>query len=64
MDKRIIYRKNDGGVAIVVFSPEFLSSNTVESVIDKVVPNGAPYEIVDISAIPSDRTFREAWTWE
>jgi hypothetical protein len=30
----------------------------------KDIPEGAQYEIVDESEIPSDRTFRNAWTME
>jgi hypothetical protein len=28
------------------------------------VPDGKAYNIVDVSEIPTDRTFRDAWTWE
>ena len=33
----------------------------IEEVAKKDVPVGVPYEIVDFMAIPSDRTFRNAW---
>lgn len=33
----------------------------VERIARKDVPSGVPYEIVDESAIPADRTFRNAW---
>jgi|TARA_B110000977_G_scaffold160761_1_gene205344 hypothetical protein len=29
----------------------------------KDVPEGAEFEIVEDGDVPSDRTFREAWTW-
>lgn len=29
----------------------------------KDVPTGKPFEIVDVTDIPEDRTFRGAWTW-
>ena len=29
----------------------------------KDIPEGAVYEIVDTDTVPSDRTFRDAWTW-
>lgn len=64
MNKRIIYRKDDGGVAVVVPTPEYLETHTIEELAAKDVPAGVPYEIVDVSQIPSDRTFRGAWTWE
>lgn len=54
MTKRIIYTNAKGGVSIVV------PAGTVESAI-KDVPDGMPFEIVDTSRIPTDRTFRNAW---
>ncbi|MDX1399527.1 MAG: hypothetical protein R3204_13460 [Oceanospirillum sp.] len=29
----------------------------------KDIPEGKPYQIVDVSEIPSDRTFRDAWEY-
>jgi len=29
----------------------------------KDIPEGAIYEIVDTDTVPTDRTFRDAWTW-
>ena len=57
MNQRIIYTTEDGGVAVVVPSGEL----PIEQVLAKDVPAGATGEIVDISVIPSDRTFRGAW---
>ena len=54
--KRIIYKTEDGGVAVIV------PADTIEACM-KDIPEGAEYEIVDTSTIPSDRTFRGAWTW-
>lgn len=31
--------------------------------VSKVVPDGAVYEIVDSSTVPTDCTFRDAWRW-
>jgi hypothetical protein len=64
MNKRIIYRKDDGGVAVVIPTSEYLKTHTIEELAAKDVPASVPYEIVDVSQIPSDRTFRGAWTWE
>ena len=61
MNQRIIYKTEDGGVAIIVPSPECLQEHTVEEIAQKDVPNGVPYKIVDVSEIPTDRTFRPAW---
>jgi hypothetical protein len=63
MNKKIIYPTNDGGVVIIIPSPEYLETHTIEELAAKDVPAGVPYEIVDVSQIPSDRTFRGAWTW-
>lgn len=59
--KRIIYPTDDGGVAVIVPAPE--CGLTIEQIAAKDVPAGKPFEIVDVSEIPSDRTFRGAWTW-
>ena len=59
MNKRIIY-PTDEGVAVIVPADCGL---TVEEIAAKDVPAGKPYQIVDVSEIPSDRTFRGAWTW-
>ncbi len=39
-------------------------TRTVEEIAIKDVPTGKEYHIVDVADIPSDRTFRDAWTWE
>ena len=62
MDKRIIYKKSDGTVSIIIPSPEALNSMTVEQIARKDVPSGLNYKIVNASEISSDRTFRNAWT--
>jgi len=59
MDKRIIYKKTDGSIAIIVPANCGL---TVEQIAKKDVPTGYKYKIVNVSEIPSDRTFRSAWT--
>jgi hypothetical protein len=60
MNQRIIYPTDDGGVAVIVPADCGL---TIEEIAAKDVPAGKPYEIVDVSEIPSDRTFRGAWSW-
>jgi len=57
MNKRIIYKTEDGGVAVIV------PAESVEAAM-KDIPEGAEYQIVDTADVPSDRTFRGAWTWE
>ncbi len=59
---RIIYRKDDGGVAIVtpIPSPE----TTLEEAIERTVPPGVPYRVIDVSELPSEKKYRNAWIWE
>jgi hypothetical protein len=59
MNQRIIYQTDDGGVAIIVPSAE--CGLTIEQIAQKDVPAGKSYKIVDVSDIPTDRTFRNAW---
>ena len=61
--KRIIYKTEEGGVAVIVPAPEYLQDHTIEELAAKDVPEGAVFEIVEDADVPSDRTFREAWTW-
>jgi len=61
MDKRIIYPTDNGGVAIIVPAPD--CGLTIEQIAAKDVPQGKPFKIVDVSDIPSDRTFRNAWEY-
>ena len=60
--KRIIYKNPDNIVSIIVPSDEALQSMTIEQIAKKDVPTGYKYKIVDVSEIPSDREFRNAWT--
>jgi hypothetical protein len=61
MNERIIYPTDDG-VAIIIPAPE--CGLTIEEIAAKDVPAGVAYQIVDVSDIPTDRTFRGAWTWQ
>jgi len=61
MDKRIVYTNDDGTISIIVPADCGL---TIEEIAAKDVPSGKEYHIVNASDIPSDRTFRNAWTWE
>jgi hypothetical protein len=63
-DKRIIYKTDSSGVSIIIPTPEYLQDHTIEELAAKDVPTGKPYQIVDVSDIPTDRTFRNAWTYE
>jgi len=58
MNKRILYPTDEGGVAIIVPADCGL---TIEEIAAKDVPEGKPFKIVDVSDIPTDRLFRNAW---
>ncbi len=60
---RIIYPNDDGGVSIIIPTPEALETRTIEEIAAKDVPAGKSFKIVDVSDIPSDRTFRNAWEY-
>ena len=66
MTKRIIYPTDDGGVDIIIPAPAWLAEegNTMEVLAEMKVPEGTPYKIVDVTDIPSDRTFRNAWEYQ
>ena len=51
---KIIYTNSDGTVSII--NPTGDVNNAI-----KDVPSGLSYEIVEDSAIPTDRSFRNAW---
>jgi hypothetical protein len=63
MNQRIIYPNDDGGVSILIPTPEYLAEHTIEELAAKDVPAGKPFKIVDVSEIPEDRTFRNAWEY-
>lgn len=62
MKKRIVYQNDEGGISIIVPAGE--CGLTIEEIAVKDVPQGKAYHIVDVSEIPTDRTFRNAWTWQ
>lgn len=61
MNQRIIYTNDDGGVVILIPTPECLTKRTIEEIAAKDVPAGKQYKIIDSTDIPTDRTFRNAW---
>lgn len=58
---RIIYQTDEGGVAVIVPTPEALSIHGIMAIALKDVPSGKPFKIIDVSDLPADRTFRSAW---
>jgi len=61
MNQRIIYPTDEGGVAVVIPAPE--CGLTIEEIAAKDVPAGKPFKVIDVSEVPSDRTFRNAWEY-
>tara|TARA_Y100000004_G_scaffold332_1_gene475 strand:+ start:344 stop:556 length:213 start_codon:yes stop_codon:yes gene_type:complete len=59
-NKRIIYDNGEGGVSIIVPSPHCPSLDQLAA----SVPAGRAYQVIDVTDIPTDRTFRDAWTFE
>ena len=60
-DKRIVYIEDYRSIAIICPSDKF--QLTVEQIQAKDVPDGKTSYIVDTTTIPTDRTFRNAWTY-
>ena len=60
-DKRFIYENDDGGISIVI--PADNCPLTLEQIKDKDCPHGKTVYTVDKSVIPTDRSFRNAWTY-
>ena len=64
---RIIFRDDDGTAVIGVpctdvINPATVKNFTVEECAVNTVPNGKKYKIVPDSDIPTDMSFRSAWT--
>ena len=59
---KIIYKNSDGSVAVIHPTHEALEIMTIEEIALKDVPTGVAFAIVEDDFIPSDRTFRDAWT--
>jgi len=57
--EKILFKNNNGGVSIITPSPEW--KGTMDELAKKDVPTGKKYKIVDVSEIPDDRSFRNAW---
>lgn len=60
-DKRIVYMQDDGTVAIMI--PTDNCGLTVEEIQAKDVPDGKTSYIINATDVPSDRSFRNSWTY-
>ena len=64
---RVIFRRPNGNTSIIypaegAINPKTGKVFTIEEIGKKDVPTGLKYKIVEDSEIPTDRSFREAWT--
>jgi hypothetical protein len=59
---RIIYKTDEGGIAIIIPTPEALEQHGIQAIAIKDVPAGKKFKIVDAADIPADRSERDAWT--
>ena len=59
---RIIYKTKENQVAIVQASSEWVG--TIEELAKEVVPTGVKYKIIDVSDLPKNRDFRNAWEFD
>ena len=60
-DSRFIYENDDGSISIVC--PADNTDLTLDQIKAKDCPSGKTVYTVNKSAIPTDRSFRNAWTY-
>ena len=60
-DTRFLYTDDDGTLIIVI--PADNTTSTLDQIKDKACPKDRPVYTVDKSVIPTDRSFRDAWTY-
>lgn len=61
MNQVIVYKNDEGGVSVIIPTPEALALYGIEAIAAKDVPAGKPYKIVSAEDIPADRTQRKLW---
>ena len=64
---KIVYKQDNGIVAIVIPAPNQINPATgevwtIDEIAAKDVPSGKKYKKIEDSDVPSDRSFRDAWT--
>jgi hypothetical protein len=62
MTQVIIYKQDNGVVAVIIPTAEALEQHGIQAIAIKDVPAGKPFKIIDAADIPSDRSERDAWT--
>ena len=60
-DTRFLYTDDDGNLCIVV--PADNTNLTLDQIKSKDCPSGKTVYTVNKSVIPTDRSFRDAWTY-
>ena len=60
-DTRFLYTDDNGNLCIVI--PADNCDLTLDQIKDKDCPSGKTVYTVNKSAIPTDRSFRDAWTY-
>lgn len=61
---RIIFKNPDNSISIVIPAPNVLKQRGLQAIAKKDVPAGLPYNMINDTDIPSDRTNRDAWEWD
>ena len=64
---KIIYKEETGDLSIVSpvpneINPETGKVFTIDEIIKKAIPSGKKYKKIEDTDVPTDRTFRNAWT--
>ena len=62
MTQVIIYKQDNGVVAIIRPTQEAIALYGIEAIAQKDVPAGKPYKIINASEVPTERTYRNTWT--
>lgn len=62
MSQVVIYKQDNGIVAVIWPTPEAVGLLGIEAIATKDVPTGKPYKIIDEADLPADREQRNQWT--
>lgn len=62
MTQAIIYKQNNGVLAVIIPAPEALERYGIDAIALKDVPEGKPFKIIAASDLPQDKSLRHLWT--
>lgn len=62
MNQVIIYKQDNGVIAIIRPTEEAVAIYGIEAIASKDVPSGKPYKIINDIDLPQDRSNRHLWT--